>query len=86
MRLAITLELLLQYCNIAFAIEKFNISTFRAMFTAASMTYQRQRKREKEAARRALAKMEVTCIALQLHCIELQLTTGQLLTCIATDN
>ena len=29
------------------------------MFTAASMTYQRQRKREKEAARRALAKMEV---------------------------
>ena len=84
MRLAIALEL--QYCNIAFAIEKFNISTFRAMFTAASMTYQRQRKREKEAARRALAKMEVTCIALQLHCIELQLTTGQLLTCIATDN
>ena len=74
MRLAIALELLLQYCNIAFAIEKFNISTFRAMFTAASMTYQRQRKREKEAARRALAKMEVTCIALQLHCIELQLT------------
>ena len=31
----------------------------RAMFTAASMTYQRQRKREKEAAKRALAKMEV---------------------------
>ena len=29
------------------------------MFTAASMTYQRQRKREKEAAKRALAKMEV---------------------------
>ena len=31
----------------------------RIMFTAASMTYQRQRKREKEAAKRALAKMEV---------------------------
>ena len=31
----------------------------RKMFTAASMTYQRQRKREKEAAKRALAKMEV---------------------------
>ena len=31
----------------------------RRMFTAASMTYQRQRKREKEAAKRALAKMEV---------------------------
>ena len=42
------------------------------MFTAASMTYQRQRKREKEAARRALAKMEVNVLQkLKVEQIEL---------------
>ena len=29
------------------------------MFTAASMTYQRQRKREREATKKAMARMEV---------------------------
>ena len=34
------------------------------MLSAASMTYQRQRKREKEAARKALMKMEVSQISI----------------------